>query len=250
MYNEGYSKNPQLVFQNKWDYKASIQYNLSLRRIKLLQLFKFTAGIPVIGALSELRFGYLPSFITASSTLTRRYDESRRRNLIDPEDLQALQQSHAFTQQNRFSFNYNFMPSIPITFTSSSNFDFSSLGIEPANRDDVDSLSYSIKPSFDVIKGALRDSLTPRRSSYQESYSASWRPKLNAIEALNWLSYSTSYGGGYQWTNSPSGSDLGANVSNSFQLDNTVKVSTSRLLEKFGWYKMVEEANKNETKDP
>ena len=66
---------------------------------------------------------------------------------------------------------------------------------------------------------------------------------------MNWLSYSTSYGGGYQWTNSPSGSDLGANVSNSFQLDNTVKVSTSRLLEKFGWYEKVEEANKNETKD-
>ena len=125
VYNEGYSKNPQLVFQNKWDYKASIQYNLSLRRIKLLQLFKFTAGIPVLEALSELRFGYLPSSITASSTLTRRYDESRRRNLIDPEDLQALQQSHAFTQQNRFSFSYNFMPSITITFTSSSNFDFS-----------------------------------------------------------------------------------------------------------------------------
>lgn len=248
VYNEGYSKNPQLVFQNKWDYKASIQYNLSLRRIKLLQLFKFTSGIPVLGALSELRFGYLPSSITASSTLTRRYDESRRRNLIDPEDLQALQQSHAFTQQNRFSFSYNFMPSIPITFTSSSNFDFSSLGINPSYRDDVDSLSYSIKPSFDVIKGAIRDSLTPRRSSYQESYSASWRPKLNAIDALNWLTYSASYGGGYQWTNSPSGSDLGANVSNSFQLDNTFKVSTSRLLDKFDWYKMVEEANKNETK--
>ena len=141
------------------------------------------------------------------------------------------------------------MPSIPITFTSSSNFDFSSLSINPSYRDDVDSLSYSIKPSFDVIKGVLfGDSLTPRRSSYQEVIRQVGDPKLNAIDALNWLTYSASYGGGYQWTNSPSGSDLGANVSNSFQLDNTFKVSTSRLLDKFDWYKMVEEANKMKPK--
>ena len=84
------------------DYKASIQYNLSLRRIKLLQLFKFTSGIPVLGALSELRFGLFTIFHHSFVNVNRRYDESRRRNLIDPEDLQALQQSHAFTQQIGF----------------------------------------------------------------------------------------------------------------------------------------------------
>lgn len=248
VYNEGYSKNPQLQFQNKWDYRASLQYNLSLRRVKLLRPFKFTENIPVAKALSGLRLGYLPTSISTSSSLTRRYDESRRRNLTDPTASQALRQSHAFTQQNTFSLNYSLTPSIPITFRTSTSFDLASVGIKDRNETGIDSLAFDVTPTFDVLKGIVSDTLTARRSSYSETYTASWRPDFKKIEQLNWLTYSSSYGGGYQWTNSPRGSSLGASVSNSFQLDNTIRINTDRIFKSLGFFNRIVDADSKETK--
>lgn len=249
VYNQGYAKNPQLQFQNKWDYRASIQYNLSLRKVKLLRPFKFTENIPVAKALSNLRLGYLPSSISTSSSITRRYDESRRRNLTDPTADQALRQTHAFTQQNNFSLNYSLTPYIPITFRTTTSFDLASAGIQDRNGTGVDSSAFDVIPTFDVLKGVISDTLTARRSSYSETYTASWRPDFKKIEQLNWLTYTTSYGGGYQWTNSPRGSNLGASVSNSFQLDNTIRLNTDRIFKSLGFFNKIKDADVAESKN-
>ncbi len=249
VYNTGSSQNPQLQFQNKWDYQASISYNLSLRRVKLFTPFGFTRNIPIAKVLSGFRMGYLPSSITMSSGLSRNYNESRRRSLADPTSIQPLQQSHNFTQRNSFSLNYNFTQSIPITFRTSTNFDLANSGIESRNETGVDSLSFDVVPTFDVLRGIVSDTLTARRSSYQETYSASWRPNLNQIEAINWLTYSASYGGGFQWNNSPRGSSLGASVSNNFSLDNSIKIDVSNIFERLGFINKIKQADADETKD-
>ncbi len=247
VFNKGYSKNPQLIFQNKWDYKASVQYNLRFQRVKLFRPFAFTEDVPVAKVLSGLRLGYLPSSISTSTTFSRRYDESRRRNLSDPRSLQSLNQQHAFTQQNNFTLNYTLTPSIPITFSNSTSFDLSSAGIKNRDVSGVDSTSFDLVPTFEVLKGVATDSLSARRSTYSERFSASWRPDISKIEALNWLTYSTSYGGGYQWNNSPRGSSLGASVSNNFQLDNSIRVNTERIFNKLGIFTRIKEANTKET---
>ncbi len=249
VYNKGYAKNPQLIFQDRWDYKASFQYNLRLRQVKLIRPFSFTENIPIAKALSGLRLGYMPSSISTSTTLTRRYDESRRRNLNDPDALQPLNQQHAFTQQNNFSLNYALTPTIQTTFNTSTSFDLSSAGIKDRNISGVDSSSYDVLPTFEVLKGIVSDSLTARRSTYSERYTASWRPDLTKIESLNWLTYTASYGGGYQWNNSPRGSNLGASVANTFQLDNTIRLNTDRLFNKLGFFKNIQDADQQETND-
>lgn len=249
VYNTGTSQNPQLRFQNKWDYRATVSYNLSLRRVKLFTPFGFTRNIPLVKALSGFRMGYLPSSITMSSGITRNYSESRRRNLANPNELLPLQQAHNFTQQNSFSLNYNFTQSIPIAFRSSTNFDLANAGINSKNSEGIDSLSYDVIPTFDVLKGIVSDSLTARRSTYQESYTASWRPNLNKVEPLNWLTYNASYSGSFQWNNSPRGSNLGASVSNSFQLDNSIKIDTEDIFERLGFYTRIKEANEKETSE-
>ncbi len=249
VYNKGYSKNPQLIFQNRWDYKASVQYNLRFQRVKLFRPFAFTESVPIAKVLSGLRLGYLPTSITTSSTFTRRYDESRRRNLSDPTSLQSLNQQHAFTQQNNFSLNYNLTQSIPITFSNSTSFDLSSAGIQNRNINGVDSTSFDVLPTFEVLKGVVSDSLSARRSSYSERFTASWRPDLAKIESLNWLTYSISYGGGYQWNNSPRGSELGASVSNNFQLDNSLRINTDRIFNKLGVFTKIKNADATETSE-
>jgi cell surface protein SprA len=248
VYNTGSAQNPQLQFQNKWDYQASVSYNLSLRRVKLFTPFGFTRNIPLIKVLSGFRMGYLPSSLTFSSGLTRNYSESRRRSLSDPNAILPLQQSHNFTQRNNFGLNYNLTPSIPISFRTSTNFDLANAGIETRNAIGADSLAYDVKPTFDVLQGIVSDTLTARRSTYQENYSASWRPNLNNIKPLNWLTYSMSYGGGFQWNNSPRGSNLGASVSNNFQLDNSLKIDVEDILGKIGFIGKMKDADGAETK--
>ena len=249
VYNTGSSQNPQLQFQNKWDYQTSISYNLSLRKVKLFTPFGFTRNIPIAKVLSGFRMGYLPSSFAISSSLARNYNESRRRSLADPTLMQPLQQSHNFTQRNNFSLNYNLTQSIPITFRTNTNFDLANAGIESRNASGVDSLSYDILPTFDVLKSIVNDTVSARRSTYQETYSASWRPNLKQINALDWMTYSASYGGGFQWNNSPRGSNLGASVSNNFSLDNSVKVDVQDIFSRIGLISKIKEADGNEDKD-
>jgi len=250
VYNTNSAQNPQYQFQDRWDYQASISYNLSLRRVKLFTPFGFTRNIPVVKALSGFRMGYLPSSITMSSGLTRNYSESRRRGLsADPSALQPLQQSHNFTQRNSFSLNYNLTQSIPISFRTSTNFDLANAGIRDRNVEGVDSLSFEVVPTFDVIKDIVTDTLTARRSTYQETYSASWRPNISRIKPLNWLTYSASYGGGFQWNNSPRGSNLGASVSNNFQLDNSVRIDVENIFNRFGFIEKMKQSDGQETRD-
>lgn len=250
VYNKGYAKNPQLIFQDRWDYKASVQYSLRFQKVKLVRPFAFTENVPVLKAISGLRLGYLPSSISTSTSFTRRYDESRRRNLADPTTQQSLNQQHAFNQQNNFSLNYSLTQSIPITYSNSTSFDLSSAGIEQRNISGVDSSSFDVKPTFEVLSGLVSDTLRARRSSYSERFTASWRPDLTKVgKGINWLTYSASYGGGYQWNNAPRGSNLGASVANNFQLDNTLRLNTDRIFNKLGFFTKIKDSDSDETKE-
>ena len=247
VYNEGYSKNPQLELQNNWNYSSSLSYNLSFPRVKLFRPFKFTEALPGLSVLSGLRIGYMPSSITASTSVSRSYDE-RRRKILGDDTIQPIQQTHSFTQRANFGFNYSLTPSIQTSFRSNTNFDLSNIGINDANQTGVDSLRFDVKPTFDVFNDILtEDSVSARRSSYSESYSANWRPKFNNIKALNWVSYNASFGGGFQWNNSPRGSDLGARVSNTFDLTNTFKFSTDKLIDKIGFVGSLRDKDDSET---
>ncbi len=249
VYNEGFSRNPQLELQNNWNYSTSLSYSLSFPRVKLFRPFKFTEELPGLNVLSGLRLGYMPSSISASTSLSRSYDE-RRRKLLGDDTIQPIQQTHSFTQRTNFGFNYNLTPSILTSFRSNTNFDLSNIGIEDANQTDVDSLRFDVKPTFDVFNDIFtKDSVSARRSSYSESYTANWRPKLNQIKALNWITYNASYGGGFQWNNSPRGFDLGARVSNSFDLTNTFKFSVDKIINGIGFVGNLKDKDKAESKE-
>lgn len=252
VYNEGSAKNPQYQFEDNWNFTSSVQYNLSFNNVKLLRPFSFTEDINGLKFLSRLRLGYMPTSVNASANLNRSYSEKRRRAQPNENDIlqvQPLQQSHNFTQRTTFGFNYNLTPNIPISFRTNTNYDLSSAGVKNVNKTgiEVDSSSYSIIPTFKVLNSLISDTLKARRSNYEESYTASWRPKLNNINALNWLTYSASYSGGYGWTNSSRGSNLGARVSNSFRLSHSVKLDVGSLIERMGFYENMVEADEEAT---
>ncbi|MFN1836082.1 cell surface protein SprA [Balneola sp. MJW-20] len=245
VYNQGNLRNPEYRFQDNWNYTASINYSLTFRNIRLFRPFGFTESVPVLGLLSKLRLGYMPSSISATAGLNRSYDE-RRRRIQASGTPQPLLQSHTFTQRSSFGLNYQFTESISTSFRSNTNFDLSRAGIEPLNRSGIDSTSFRIKNTFETLGDIVNDSLTARRSNYQETFTATWRPRFNQVRQLNWLSYTASYGGGYSWNNSPEGSNLGANISNNFRLDNSLNMNTNRLLDKVGFISKMSREDQSE----
>lgn len=248
VYSEGSLKNPEIQFQEDWNYTSSVQYNLSFNNVKLWQPFGFTEGVPIANILSNIRLGYMPSSITASANLNRAYTETRnqpRFNQLGEEIVQPLRQSHSFNQRSAFGFNYNLTPSIPISFRTNTNFDLAAAGTERINKTglEVDSASYQVLPTFEALNNIITDTVSARRSNYEETYTASWRPDFDQFGFLDWFTYSASYSGGYGWTNSPAGSNLGANISNSFRLDHTARFAVGDLLDKVGIYNRMLEAD-------
>ncbi|MDR9416021.1 MAG: cell surface protein SprA [Gracilimonas sp.] len=254
VYNQGSLKNPEIQFQDDWNYTTSASYNLSLNNVKLWQPFGFLEDVKFLDLLSRFRLGYMPSSLNASASLNRSYNERRRRPQIDnsgAEQTQSLQQSQTFNHRSSFGLNYNLTPNIPISFRTNTNFDLSQAGRIEAPKTDisVDSASYQLRPSFQVVEGIFTDTLSARRSNYQETYTASWRPKFSNLDALSWMTYSASYSGGYGWTNSASGSGLGAGVSNSFRLDHTLKLGIGNLLSRLDFFEEMKETNQAETRE-
>ena len=238
VYNVTERRNPQYQQQDNWNYSGSVRYNYSFPRTKVFRPLGFLGDVPFIHPLAGIRLGYTPASINASVGMDREYDEQLRR-VTNPNLENTLQQSHSFTYDTEFGLGYNITPSIKTTFRSRTVFDLSRAGIEEAGPGNplADSTQYSVRPSFDVLRDLVFDTLSSRRSNYQESYTAGWQPRLNKVSALDWVNYSANYSGGYQWRNSPRGSDLGANVSNNFSLNQTLDFNIRSLLSGMGWYR-------------
>ncbi|HYW34414.1 MAG TPA: cell surface protein SprA [Balneolaceae bacterium] len=228
IYNKGLKHNPEYSHQRNWNYSGSLRYNINFNQNHFLRPFGFLGGIPLLRSLAGLRFGYAPSSINSSVGINRSYTEQQRRSVPNNQRRNTrafpLQQSHSFTYNTNFGFSYNLTPSINTAFHSRTVYDLSRAGIwYEQGAAHTDSSVFRVKPTFTVLKNLLSDTLSARRNNYKESYSANWQPHLEEIDPIQWINYSASYNGGYQWRNSPLGSELGATVSNNMSLSQSLK---------------------------
>lgn len=238
VYNTSKRRNPQYQFQDNWNYSGSLRYDVNFPSTMLFRPFGFLGDVPLLNPLAGLKLGYTPASINASFGVDREYDEQLRRISTGSAES-SLQQSHSFTYDTEFGLGYNLTPSIKTTFQSRSVFDLSLAGVSKSGTGNplADSVQYSLRPSFDVFQDLVFDSLKSRKSNYDEAYTAGWQPRLSNIEAINWIDYSANYGGGYQWRNSPRGSELGASVSNNLNISQTLNFDIRSLLDRMEWYR-------------
>lgn len=246
VYNTTKRRNPEYIMQDNWNYSGSLRYDINFRTTKLFRPFNFLREVPLLNPLAGLRLGYTPASINTSVGIDREYDEQLRR-ITQGEEQSKLRQSHSFTYHTQFGLGYNLTPSIKTTFRSHSVFDLSRAGIRrngPGNPQ-ADSTNYSVRPSFDVLRDLVFDTLSSRRSNYEEAYTAGWQPRLSSIEGLDWVNYSANYGGGYQWRNSPLGSGLGADISNNFSLNQSLNFDIRRLFNGMDWFRDLQNGDSN-----
>lgn len=256
VYNTTNQHSPQYLLQNDWNYSGSVDYDIDFKNTYLFRPFSFLENVPLLNAISGLRLGYTPASFKASFGLDRTYRELRRRNVATNDSLQnsiialPLQQSHQFNYNTELGFTYNLTPTIHTSFKSQSLFDFSRAGTRPAgDSGSGDNEPFEVVPTFSVFKNIFTDSLSPRKVNYREDYTANWQPRFNKIEAIDWIDYSASYMGGFQWHNSPINSGLGATISNNLTLGQNLDLNINEWIEKFGWIDKLKGENALNTVD-
>lgn len=244
VYNTTQSRNRRTLFNDSWDYNSSYNYNLNIRKPKLWQPFGFIEEVPYLGVLSAIQLGYMPNSVSTSMSLRRNYTENQARQT--GETRLPLQQTHNFNFNNSLNISYNITPTIPLTFATKSSFNLNNAS---EYQDPIDTTLFRIKPTFNVLNDLFTvDSIGPRRDTYQENYSASWRPQLNRIKWLNWLTYFATYQGGFSWKNSPLGLNIGSSINNRFSLKQSTSIKVQDLIGKIPFYADMKKANDTETR--
>ncbi|MCH8567555.1 MAG: cell surface protein SprA [Balneolales bacterium] len=241
-YTTSQASSPNNAFDDRWNYTAGLNYNLTFRNVETVRPLGFLEDLPVLNLISGFRLAYVPRSIGMQHTLNRSYSELQRRS-FDEQPAFDLQQQHQFTYVNTFNINYDITPPISLRMNTRSEYNFDNI----SRVFDADSTSFNIRPTFDILNDALFDSDTDvRRESYQENYTASWRPRFNQIRSLNWLTYQANYRGGFNWRNAQQGSILGNRVGNTFGLDQTVGLRIQDLFRRVPFYDNAVRANEQE----
>jgi cell surface protein SprA len=231
VYNQGTTRDFRTEFNDNWNYTTGVNYQLNIRNVRTVRPFNFLRDVPFLKYLDELHFAYLPSSINTSATLNRSYAESATRAFQTSPSL--FRQQHNFKFTNQFGINYNILSTLSLSYNNTTNMDLALIA-----QDSIpDSDSYFIRDSFEVLQDIFtNDSVNPRRSDYQENWTAAFRPRINKFRQLSWLNYSASYRGGFRWVNSALGSGLGANLTNNYSLDQNPSIRIQELLKKIPLY--------------
>ncbi len=250
VYNISNARNPQYSFQDNWNFNTSLRYNVNFQNVKFLRPFRMMERVPLVNILSGLEIGLMPNNFITSIRMNRTFEERRRRVFGPQVSDEPLQQTHNFNYNTLFGFGYNFIRSITANFQAQGGFDLSQIGVRDAGLPGADSTAIRPRSTFGVVEELIkRHDLKPRRSTYQENYTATWQPRLNQIRAISWMNYSLRYGGGYGWQNSPFGSNLGARVSNNFRLDHNLRLEVGNLLDRWGFFSDLDAADREETRE-
>lgn len=242
VWNRREASNPNLMFDDNWDYRTGLDYQASISEPDRLEPFRFFEGIPVLQAFAGTGFSYLPSSVNASANLSRRYGENRQRHFGD-QDPFDVRQTHTFGFQSDFGLNHRLTRSITASFNTRTRFNLARAGEQVL---DEETGEFALRSTFESLERLFTEpDVTPRRSELQENYNASWRPQLDRISLLGWLGYTASFNGRFQWTNAPRGSGLGAELNNSFSLEQNPQIRTQQLLELIPWYESARRADRN-----
>ncbi|MDE2731391.1 MAG: cell surface protein SprA [Bacteroidota bacterium] len=137
-YSLAEARSPTQQFRNSTQWSSTLAYRLAIRRPRVLRLFQWLDGVPVLRMISHLGLNYLPSSLQYSLRANRNYSESkqrpdpvRQRSSTLPVDVQfPLRPQHSFNHARQFSFQYNPFGFLNFSAETSTNQSLNALGVD------------------------------------------------------------------------------------------------------------------------
>ena len=282
-YSNSSASNPSQRLRNDWRWSTSMNYRLNVQKPRTLKPFWFLQNIPVLGILGGLDFNYTPQSITAGATASRRFSASqdRRRNVqtqdsdLLPELVEfPMRQTHALSHRRNGSIQYNPFLFLNLGYSSDTNQSLNALGVDTLfTVIRVDSLGHetffegktteealaegliddtdrhyeiselNVVPASRITHRVFADHEGLRTEQHNARLTTNFRPRLNSIKWLNWISLQdVVYGAQFSWRNGPVGQNTGARVGNARDLRGGVSVRLQDLFRKIPFYVSMEKA--------
>ncbi len=137
-YSTTEGRTPTQLFRSSWRWNTSVSYRLQVRNPRVLRLFSWLEGVPVLRILSNLGLNYLPSSLDYSlganrtfSSSKQREDPVRQRSSELPADVQfPVREQHSFAHNRRFSFQYSPFSFLDLGMESNTNQSLNALGVD------------------------------------------------------------------------------------------------------------------------
>ena len=276
------ASNPSQASRDDWRWTTGLSYRLTIRNPRTVRPFGVLEGVPILKALSGLRFNYLPNSLTASANTTRSFGESQDRTASldfsggDPVNNLAenpLRHRHDFKLTRNFSIQYNPFGFLNLgldtntghslnalgvdtvnvvvnTADGTINFGetFGSLGIDPAeqNVSAFEQQQLIVKPAGSVLRSAFQGDPDFRTDQHGQNFNATIRTQFRKSKALDWIDVQPiQYGARYTWNNGPVGRNDGASISTSADVRTGLTLNIQDLWRKFPFYENLEQTQRD-----
>ncbi|GMQ81933.1 MAG: cell surface protein SprA [Rhodothermia bacterium] len=276
------SRSPSQSLNDSWRWLTSLSYRFASRKPHTIRPFWFLDSIPVLSALGELQFNYVPNSVTTSTNFSRNFSETKERPNLAPGDTSRipldvrfpLREKHAFAHARSFSLQYNPFGFLSLSFDINTNQSLNAVGVdtlfnvvtpdtvfsglsisdaisqgllseeEAANANQLTRLQ--IRPANDVLRDFLTGSAGIRAEKHDQTFTGSFAPRFASINALDWFQIQDiSYRAQYSWSNGPVGRATGAAVQNNVGIRGGVSLKIQELWRKFGFYQTLEDKQRD-----
>ena len=137
-YSNTHSRTPTQSFRNAWRWNTSLSYDLQIGTPRVLRLFGWLKGVPVLRILSPLGLNYTPSSLDYSVAASRRFsstkqrpDPVRQRKSRLPLDVQfPVRPKHQFSHTRSFNLRYSPFSFLDLDLDSSTDQSLNAIGVD------------------------------------------------------------------------------------------------------------------------
>lgn len=189
--------------------------NLIKSKSKWLKIFK------------EQDFNYAPQNVGFNSDITRNYYELKERDLDDLENNSLpLTWASDFLWNRSFTLRWDLTKNLHMSFNSATNAEIE----QPYTAVNKDLYPDQYRAWKDSVWNSIKGLGTPL--NYQQTFDFSWRPPLNNIPVLDWITADASYNATYNWTRGTELEDGSRPSGNTIASSRTVNANGRFNLEK------------------
>jgi cell surface protein SprA len=242
-YDESYSRNINTERDIEKHYTGGIMYNYQLRpkNVTPFQKSKLLRG-NAFRLIRDFNFNYLPTSVSFRTDMNRTYQETKLRNLDNP-DLKidsTVEKSFFWNRYYDMSFDLTKQLKLDFSATNMARIDEPQGAVNKNNREQYQHWKDSIWSN--IKRGG-------RTTNYQHNIRANYNVPVNKLPGLDWTSANLNYSSTYDWTASPVTSDsttqIGNTISNSGSLTSTGQLNLSSLYNKIPYFrKLLQPQNK------
>lgn len=185
--------NPTTEYDNKSDYRGSLEYVYTPYIKPFVPLKFIKSKSKNLKFLKEWEFNYLPTSIGLFTNITRRYNELQTRSEIDVNVKLPVSVDKSFIWQRRMAITWNFTKQLSMTFNSNTDAQI---------EETIGAVNKKLFPDKyknwrDTVWNSIKHLGTPW--SYNQNFVASYKAPFSRIPALDFMTGSVTYNATYEW---------------------------------------------------